>query len=869
MKRILTLILTCSALTLSAQQTETNMKLWYDSPAANWNEALPVGNGHLGMMIHGQVAEEHLQMNENTIYSGEPGMEYTQFDIFKTFPQVVELIQSGKYDEAGVMVRDGWLGKLHQCYQPLSHLYVKYDNAEGPVADYYRELDIANSTYTMTYTQNGVRYKREYFASNPDRVMVMRVTADKPGAIALHLRYRPQHDTAVASLEGSVYTLRGQAPTIAERRSTGQLVQWGNLYKHPEQYDRWGNSLYGNQNVLYLDGKGTYYEAQVGVSKTDGTVSRDAEGNLSVTGASEVVVVIAAASSYNGPWKSPSREGLDPAALTTAYYQKAAAKSWDQLRAAHIADYKSIFDRVKLNLYSTKAQLRLPTDTRIDNYKRENDPQLAALLFQYGRYLTISASREGGQPMNLQGMWNDRTVPSWNSGYTQNINAEMNYWPLEVAGLEGCGEPFFRMIEELSVNGAQTAKDMYRARGWVAHHNSSIWRETYPNDGNPENAPWNMAAGWFSSHLWEHFLYTGDREFLAEKAYPIMKGAALFALDWMMEDKSGWLVTPAGNSPENQFFLPGSENLPRNERRKAALSQGPTMDMAIIKELFHRTILASELLGTDAELRAELQAKYEKLLPYRIGGRGQLQEWIEDFVEAEPRHRHVSHLYGFHPGNQITPEQSPELFNAVARTLELRGDEATGWSMGWKVNLWARLLDGNHANKIVTALFNPIGFGESHDGGGLYRNMLDAHPPFQIDGNMGYTAGVIEMLMQSHAGYLHLLPALPDVWKEGSISGIRARGGFVLDIAWKNGKLTSAKITSTLGGVCRLKTGRAVKVKGVTTRPAEGKNPNLYYDIPDAPAFENNTVDGGTPLGHGNYFYVDFDTEAGKTYEIL
>jgi alpha-L-fucosidase 2 len=539
------------------------------------------------------------------------------------------------------------------------------------------------------------------------------------------------------------------------------------------------------------------------------------------------------------------------------------------LRTAHIADYKFIFDRVKLDLYSTKAQLAQPTDIRIDQYKHKTDPQLAAMLFQFGRYLTISASREGGQPMNLQGMWNDRTVPSWNSGYTQNINAEMNYWPLEVTGLAETGEPFFRMIEELSIAGTKTAQDMYRARGWVAHHNSSIWRETYPNDGNPENAPWNMAAGWFSSHLWEHYLYTGDRKFLEEKAYPIMKGAALFALDWMMEDKSGWLVTPVGNSPENQFFLPGSENLPRNERRKAALSQGSTMDMSIIKEVFHRTILASEILNTDAELRAELQAKYEKLLPYRIGGRGQLQEWIEDFAEAEPRHRHVSHLYGFHPGNQITSEQSPELFSAVARTLELRGDEATGWSMGWKVNLWARLLDGNHANKIVTALFNPIGFGDSHDGGGLYRNMLDAHPPFQIDGNMGYTAGVVEMLMQSHAGYLQLLPALPDVWAEGKISGIRARWGFILDIEWKKGKLTSAKITSTLGGVCRLKTDRPIKVKGVTTRPAEGKNPNLFYDIPDAPAFENNTVDGGTPHAQGKYSYVDFDTEAGKTYEIL
>ena len=874
MKRILTLLLACGALTLSAQQTETNMKLWYDSPGANWNEALPIGNGHLGMMIYGEVEEEHLQMNENTIYSGEPGMEFTEFNIFRSFPEVVAAAQNGEYRKADSLVRDNWLGRLHQCYQPLSHVYVKYDNADGPVSNYYRELDIANSTYTMTYTQNGINYKREYFASNPDRVMVMRVTADKPGAISMHVRYKPNHkETAVPSLEGSVYKLRGQAPAIAQRRSAAQLEQWGFKYKHPELYDRWGNSRYGIQNVLYgdvVDGKGMFYEAQIGVTHTDGKVSQDADGYLWVSDAQEVVVIIAAATSYNGPWRSPSRDGADQEALVNRYYKSAAPKSWSQLRQAHTADYKSIFDRVKLNLYSRKDQLALPTDTRINSYKRDNDPQLAAMLFQYGRYLTISASREGGQPMNLQGMWNDRTVPSWNCGYTQNINAQMNYWPLEVAGLEGCGEPFFRMIEELSIAGTKTASKMYRARGWVAHHNSSIWRETYPNDGNAENAPWNMAAGWFSSHLWEHFLYTGDREFLKEKCYPIMKGATLFCLDWMMEDKSGWLVTPVGNSPENTFYLPGTEAMGRDRNRpKAALSPGPTMDMAIIKELFERMIIASELLDIDAELRAELEEKYTKLLPYRIGGKGQLQEWIYDFQEVDPRHRHVSHLYGFHPGNQITPEQSPELFNAVARTLELRGDAATGWSMGWKVNLWARLLDGNHANKIITNLFNPIDFGQGTGGGGLYRNMLDAHAPFQIDGNMGFTAGVIEMLMQSHAGYLQLLPALPDVWKEGNISGIRARGGFILDIAWKNGKLTSAKITSTLGGVCRLKTDRTVRVKGAIARAAEGKNPNLFYTVPDAPVFEDNTTDPGTPHGHGKYNYIDFDTEPGKTYEII
>ena len=873
MKQLLTLLLATLAYMVSAQQTETNMKLWYTTPAANWNEALPIGNGHLGMMIYGGIEEERLQMNENTIYSGEPGMEFTEYDIYKSFPEVVELAQNGEYNRVDSIVQRDWLGRLHQCYQPLSHLYIKYNHPQGEVSNYYRELDIARSTYTMTYTQNGINYKREYFASNPDRVMVLRITADRPGAIHFTLRYEADHPTAVQSLENGRQILRGQAPALAQRRTPKQIADWQNEYKHPELYDRFAQR-FEEESVLYgdvLDGKGMFYEAQVGISRTDGTIGQDTEGNLTLSHAQEVVLVISAASSYNGPWKSPSQEGVDPSAKASGFYQNAAAKGWEELREAHVADYKSIFDRVKLNLFSTRQQMALPTDQRILNYKEKNDPQLAAMLFQYGRYLTISASREGGQPMNLQGMWNERVIPSWNCGYTQNINAQMNYWPLEVAGLTECGEPFFRMIQELSVSGTRTAEQMYRARGWVAHHNSSIWRETYPNDGAPENAPWNMAGGWFSSHLWEHYLYTGDRDFLRDTGYPIMRGAALFCLDWLMEDPSGWLVTPVGNSPENSFFLPGTEQLRGDRSRpRAALSSGPTMDMAIIKELFERTILASELLGTDAELRAELKEKYPKLLPYRIGAKGQLQEWMYDFEEVDPKHRHISHLYGFHPGNQIIPEQSPELFRSVARTLELRGDEATGWSMGWKMNLWARLLDGNHANIIINNLFTPIDFGPiQHRGGGLYRNMLDAHAPFQIDGNMGYTAGIIEMLMQSHGGSLHLLPALPDVWRNGSISGIRARGGFILDIEWKNGRLTSAKITSTLGGVCRLKTDRAVRVQGIATRSAEGKNPNLFYSVPDAPAFENNTETPGGSHSYGHYYYVDFDTEAGKTYTIL
>lgn len=890
MKFLLTCLGMFAALGVSGQKPASgnDLTLWYESPAANWNEALPVGNGHMGAMIFGDPREERLQLNENTLYSGEPGMQFTEYNIFKSFPEVVRAAQDGEYDKADALIRRDWLGRLHQCYQPLGDLFIRFPE-RGEVTNYYRELNLADAVYRMSYTENGVNYTREIFATNPDRVIVMRITADRPGAIDLKARYKVAHkQTASQAAQGNVLVLKGQAPGYAERRSEKQLEGWDNKYKHPELYDRFGNSRY-DTHVLYgdqIDGKGMFYEAQLGFA-TDGKSSVSSDGGIEITGAQEVTFVLSAATSYNGFRKSPSREGLDASALARGYREKASAKSYARLRADHVADYRELFDRVKLDLPSDKAQRAMPTDERIMHYRGKPDPGLAAQLFQYGRYLMISASRPGGQPMNLQGMWNERVVPSWNCGYTQNINAEMNYWPSEVTGLSECNEPFFRMIGELRANGTETAEKMYRARGWVAHHNSSLWRETTPNDGEPMNAPWNMAAGWLGSHLWEHYLYTGDRDFLRETAYPALKGAAEFALDWMMTDKSGWLVTPASCSPENSFFVPGT-------RKKSAISPGCTMDMSIIREVFDRTILASEILGVDPELRAELKEKYPKLLPYRIGERGQLQEWIYDFKEAEPHHRHISHLYGFHPGAQITPERTPELFDAVAKTLELRGDAATGWSMGWKMNCWARQLDGNHAHIIVNNMFTPVSFGPKElqsNGGGIYRNMLDAHAPFQIDGNMGFTAGLAEMLVQSHAGYLQLLPALPDAWPAGKVSGLRARGGFEVDIDWKNGRLSEAKVRSKLGGVCRIKTDRPVKVRGAVARTADGENPNPFYRLPEPFVFQ---VLEGEPLpqasdGKGvapvyrteepgaesavlsgkKYHYVEFDTELGKEYVIF
>jgi alpha-L-fucosidase 2 len=777
------------------------------------------------------------------------------------FDYVNTLLRDGGSPEADEYIRKNWLGRLHACYQPLGDLYFKM-NHSGSVENYRCELDIAKSIHRVSYKINGVSYLREAFASHPDSVIVIRFTASEP-VLNIHASFKSAHPTAVSGITNNQLQLTGQAPGYCSRRTLKQIEDAGETYRHPELFNADGTRKFEKQ-VLYGDeigGLGTFFGASLVATLKDGEISSNG-AVLEISGSSEVVFVLSAATSFNGFSKSPSLEGIDYQGKNKRIVQKASTKSYVELKDAHMQDYRQLFDRVSLNLASKVNSDTIPTDRRIVAFVENKDPKLTELLFQYGRYLMISGSRKGGQPLNLQGVWNNEVIPPWNSGYTININTEMNYWPAEVTNLSECHEPLFRMIKEMAVNGTETARNMYNRRGWVAHHNVSIWRETYPNDGTPRFSFWNMSGGWLLSHMWEHYLFTGNFDFLKNEAYPLMRGAAMFYADWLVEDADGYLVTAANNSPENSFF--------NNNGKVSFISQGPTMDLAIVRELFFRTIKAAEMLQTDSGLVAELSGKLARLAPYKIGAKGQIQEWQHDYAEPDPKHRHLSHLYGLHPGNQINVECSPELFNAAKQTLLLRGDEATGWSMGWKINMWARLLDGDHAFVIVKNLFKPIGFGEvNYTGGGLYKNMLDAHPPFQIDGNFGFTAGVAEMLLQSHNGHIHLLPALPSVWSNGEVKGMVARGGFVVDMKWAEGKIEKLVIHSRLGGQCLIKVAHKITGSAIDLSEPVNEAGSLLLEKPIPVPFIGAERVSSKNNYSPSYYLYNIETVAGKDYEIF
>jgi len=787
-------VLLCPGLSVG----QSALVLHYNQPASVWTEALPIGNGRLGAMIFGGVNEESLQLNEATLWSGGPVGENVNPHAFEFLAPARAALARGDYGRAGDLVKN-MQGHFSQSYLPLGDVVLHQSTGAGASTDYRRELDLRSGIATTTFTADGVHYRREVFASAPGEVIVMRLSADAPHRISLIATTRSQLRARTAGMDGML-TLQGRAPTQVD-------PSYFNVNNEPVVYDPDDTC------------KGMRFEMSVKPLVRGGTVETS-DAQLSISNATEVVLLISAATSFNGFDQCPYSAGKDEHQLNLAHLLEASRQSYTHLLEAHRADFGHYFDRVSLSLNPTEAdKSKLATDQRLEAYTRgAADAGLEALYFQYGRYLLISSSRTPNAPPNLQGIWNKDLRPAWSSNYTTNINLQMNYWPVESANLSELFLPLNDLIHNLAVTGKKTAADFYHARGWVLHHNSDIWALSEPvgdlGKGDPMWANWYMGANWLSRHLWEHYQFSGDRRFLAD-VYPIMKGAAQFTLDWLQQSAQGQWVTTPSTSPENVYYYQQD-----NEKKRGNVTVASTMDMGIIKDLFANVIAASTVLNTDAAFREQLTATTEKLFPFQIGSKGQLQEWYRDFEDVDPHHRHASHLYALYPAREISPLTTPELAAAAKRTLELRGDDGTGWSLAWKVNMWARLLDGNHAYVLLRNLLRLTKDNDTrYDGhGGAYPNLFDAHPPFQIDGNFAGTAGVIELLLQSQNNELHLLPALPDAWQAGSVRGLVGRGGFVVDMNWAAHRLESATIIARNGGDCVIRTLEPVALKALNLR---------------------------------------------------
>ena len=745
-------------------------KLWYNAPATVWEEALPIGNGRIGAMVYGNPLQEVYQLNEESIWSGYP-QDWNNPKAANALPQVREAVDRGDYAKASELWKANAQGPYTARYLPMANLMLD-QLTRGEARNLYRELNISNALSTVTYEADGVKYRRTSFISYPDQVMVIKIAADRPQAVSLHIRLNSLLRYTVQTKGEKTLILNGKAPAYVANRD------------------------YDPHQVVYDDKRGTQFKVQVELLPDGGHCEAN-DSALTVRNANEVVLLLSAVTDFGNKKMT----------------LKKCKRPYQELLQRHTDDHQQLFNRLQLSLGTENLQKEaLPTNERLKSFEQDpTDNGLTELYYQYGRYLLIASSRPGGLPANLQGIWNRHVQPPWGSNYTTNINTEMNYWPAEITNLPECFLPLSDFIGRLAVNGAQTAKVNYGInRGWLAHHNSDVWAQTAPTggyDSDPKGAPrwscWPMAGVWLCQHLWEHYAFGGDKKYLSKTAYPLMKGAAEFLLQWQQKDpEPGYWITNPSTSPENRFRYIDKEG----KKQNGEISRSSGMDLGLAWDLLTNCIEASTVLDTDKAFRQQCMDVRANLQPFRIGSKGQLLEWDKEFEETDPNHRHVSHLFALHPGRQIIPEQQPELAAACQRTLEIRGDGGTGWAKARKINFWARLRDGNHAFGILKNGLRYVDATQvSVRGGGTYANLFDAHPPFQIDGNFGGTAGITEMLLQSHAGYIHLLPALPDNWQSGSIKGVRARGGFTIDMEWIESRITRLSVTSHSGGTCRIR----------------------------------------------------------------